>query len=103
MEMVGFGGGDTLVVVTTNYLEAAAYGGASSSLKTTERFTPTGPDTIDWSIRLDDPHTWTRPWSFGMQLTRDPDAQVFEYACHEGNEGMRNMLKAARDAEKQQH
>ena len=94
--------GDTLVVVTTNYLEAAAYGGASSALKTTERFRPTGPDTIDWSIRFEDPHTWTRPWSFGMLLTRDPNSQVFEYACHEGNEGMRNMLKAARDAETRQ-
>ncbi len=92
--------GDTLVVVTTNYLEAGAYGGASSALTTTERFKPTGPNTIDWSIRFDDPHTWTRPWSFGMLLTRDPQSQVFEYACHEGNEGMRNMLKVARDAEK---
>jgi hypothetical protein len=92
--------GDTLVVMTTNYLEAGAYGGASSALTTTERFKPTGPNTIDWSIRFDDPHTWTRPWSFGMLLTRDPQSQVFEYACHEGNEGMRNMLKVARDAEK---
>jgi hypothetical protein len=92
--------GDTLVVETTNYLEAAAYGGASSALKTTERFTRTGPKTIEWSIRLDDPHTWARPWSFGMRLTLDPQSQVFEYACHEGNEGLRNMLKVARDAEK---
>jgi hypothetical protein len=92
--------GDTLVVVTANYLEAGAYGGASSAHKTTERFKPTGPNTIDWSIRFEDPHTWTRPWSFGMLLTRDPQSQVFEYACHEGNEGMRNMLKVAREAEK---
>jgi hypothetical protein len=94
--------GDTLVVVTTNYLEAGAYGGASTALKTTERFKPTGPNTIEWSIRFEDAHTWTRPWSFGMQLTRDPNSQVFEYACHEGNEGMRNMLKVARDAERKQ-
>jgi hypothetical protein len=93
--------GDTLVVVTTNYKEAAAYGGASSALKTTEWFKPTGPNTIEWSIKFDDPHTWTKPWSFGMRLTRDPHSQVFEYACHEGNEGMRGMLKAAREAEKQ--
>jgi hypothetical protein len=92
--------GDTLVVETTNYREAAAYGGASSSLKTIERFTPTGPDTIEWSIRLEDPRTWTRPWSFGMRLTKDAQSQVFEYACHEGNEGLRNMLKVAREAEK---
>ena len=92
--------GDTLVVVTTNYLEAGAYGGASSALKTTERFTPSGPNTIDWSIKFEDPHTWARPWSFGMLLTRDPQSQLFEYACHEGNEGMRGMLKAARESEK---
>jgi hypothetical protein len=92
--------GDTLVVETTNYREEGAYGGASSALKTVERFTPTGPNTVEWSIRFEDPHTWTRPWSFGMRLTRDPSSQVFEYACHEGNEGMRNMLKAAREAEK---
>jgi hypothetical protein len=94
--------GDTLVVVTTNYKEAGTYGGASSALKTTEWFKPTGPNTVDWSIRFDDPHTWTKPWSFGMLLTRDPHSQVFEYACHEGNEGMRGMLKAAREAEKNQ-
>ena len=94
--------GDTLVVVTTNYREAGAYGGASSALKTTEWFKPTGANTIDWSIRFEDPHTWTKPWSFGMQLTRDPQSTVFEYACHEGNEGMRGMLKAAREAEKKE-
>src|SRR5262245_17423785 len=71
--------GDTLVIVTTNYLEAGAYGGASTALKTTERFKPTGPKTIDWSIRFDDPHTWERPWSFGMLLTRDQGFQLFEY------------------------
>jgi hypothetical protein len=92
--------GDTLVVVTSNYHEGAAFGGASSSLKTIERFRPTGPDTIEWSIRFEDARTWARPWSFGMRLTRDPEARVFEYACHEGNEGLRNMLKVARDAEK---
>ena len=94
--------GDTLVVVTTNYREAGAYGGASSALKTTEWFKPTGPNTVDWSIKFEDPHTWTKPWSFGMLLTRDPHSQVFEYACHEGNEGMRGMLRAAREAEKRQ-
>ena len=92
--------GDTLVVTTTNYHEAAAFAGASSSLTTVERFTPTGPDTIEWSIRFEDARTWTKPWSFGMRLTRDPEARVFEYACHEGNEGLRNMLKIARDEEK---
>src|SRR4051794_13155419 len=71
--------GDTLVVETTNYLEAAAYGGASDHLKTTERFTPSGKD-IEWSITMDDPHTWVRPWTWGMRLTRDDSEAVFEYA-----------------------
>ena len=94
--------GDTLVVETTNYLEKSATNGASEHLKTTERFTPTGANTIDWSITLDDPHTWTKPWTYGMQLTKDPKAELFEYACHEGNEGMRGMLKAERLKEKEE-
>ena len=88
--------GDTLVVETTNYLEASATNGASKYLKTTERFKPTSANTIDWSITLDDAHTWTKPWTYGMQLTKDPKAELFEYACHEGNEGLRHMLEVAR-------
>jgi hypothetical protein len=91
--------GDTLVVETTNYLEASAYGGASDHLKTTERFTPSGKD-IEWSITFDDPHTWVRPWTFGMRLTQDDNEGIFEYACHEGNQGLRDILSAARAAEK---
>jgi hypothetical protein len=87
--------GDTLVVETTNYLEKSAYNGASAHLKTIERFKPV-KGGIDWSITLDDPHTWVKPWSFGMFLTRDDTEPVVEYACHEGNEGMRGMLSAAR-------
>jgi len=93
--------GDTLVVETTNFVEAAAFRGASKQLKMTERFKPTGAKTIDWSVTLDDPHTWTRPWTFAMNLTRDESAPVFEYACHEGNYGMENILSAARVEEGQ--
>jgi hypothetical protein len=92
--------GDTLVVETTNFVEAAAYRGASKSLKMTERFKPLGPNTVEWSVMLDDPHTWTRPWTFAMNLTRDETKPVFEYACHEGNYGMQNILSAARAEEK---
>jgi hypothetical protein len=91
--------GDTLVVETTNFNEAAAYGGASDHLKTTERFTPSGKD-LEWSITFDDPHTWVKPWTFGMRLSRDDAQPIFEYACHEGNEGLRGILSAARAAEK---
>jgi hypothetical protein len=93
--------GDTLVVETTGYLERSAFGGSSERLKTTERFRPTSRDTIDWSITFDDPDTWVRPWTFGMRLTRDDAQPVFEYACHEGNEGMRGMLSAARAEERE--
>jgi hypothetical protein len=52
-------------------------------------------------VTVDDPHTWTRPWTWAMNLSvRDASQQPFEYACHEGNYGMRNMLNAAREAEK---
>ncbi len=89
--------GTTLVVETTNFTDKTAYRGSSQSLKMTERFKPVGPDSVDWSVTFEDPHTWTRPWTFGMTLTKMDDTQrPFEYACHEGNYGLRNILSAAR-------
>jgi hypothetical protein len=93
--------GDTLVVETTNFDARLLYRNASESLKIVERFKRVSPDTIEWSVTLDDPKTWTRPWTWAMDLSRrDESQQPFEYACHEGNYGMRNMLNAAREAEK---
>jgi hypothetical protein len=91
--------GDTLVVETTNFRERSAFRGASSHLKLTERFKPVGPKTIEWSVTADDPHTWTRPWTFALSLTHDEAQPVFEYACHEGNHGLRDILSAARAEE----
>jgi hypothetical protein len=91
--------GDTLVVETTNVLEKSAYGGASDRLTLVERFRPVRAGVIDWSITLDDASTWQRPWTFGMQLTRDDSQSVFEYACHEGNDGLQGILRAARAEE----
>ena len=88
--------GDTLVVETTNFTDKTPYRGSSQYLKLVERFTPLGPDTLEWSVTFDDPHTWTRPWTFAMNLTHDESQPPFEYACHEGNYGLRNMLSAAR-------
>ena len=65
-----------------------------------ERFTPIGPDTVEWAVTLDDPHTWATPWTFTMNLTEDESQPPFEYACHEGNYGLRNILTAARAEEK---
>jgi hypothetical protein len=91
--------GDTLVVETTNFTDKTPYRGSSQALKLIERFTPLGPDTLEWSVTFDDPHTWDRPWTFAMNLTHDESEPLFEYACHEGNYGMRNMLSAARAEE----
>jgi hypothetical protein len=92
--------GNTLVVETTNFLEKSAYGGASSHLKTIERFRPMEDGNLDWSITFDDPHTWVRPWTFGMRLTRADGQPIYEYACHEGNEGIQGILKSARTEDK---
>jgi hypothetical protein len=77
------------------------YRNASESLKIVERFKRVGPDMVEWSVTLDDPRTWVRPWTYAMDLAKkDESQQPFEYGCHEGNYGMRNMLNAAREAEK---
>ena len=92
--------GSTLVVETTNFTDKTAYRGSSENLKLVERFKPLGPNTVEWSITFDDPHTWTKPWTFAMNLTKVPDEQgPFEYACNEGNYGLRNILTAARAEE----
>ena len=91
--------GDTLVVETTNFIEGATFFGASKHLTLTERFKPVGPTTIEWSVTFDDPHTWTRSWAFAMNLAKDETKPPYEYACHEGNYGMSNILSAARAEE----
>jgi hypothetical protein len=88
--------GNTLVIETTNFKPATAYRGASEQLKLIERFTPMGPKTVQWSVTADDSHTWARPWTFSMNLTKDPTQAIFEYACHEGNYGLRDILSGAR-------
>jgi hypothetical protein len=94
--------GSTLVVETTNFTDKTSYRGSSEQLKLTERFKPVGPNTVEWAVTFDDPQTWTRPWTFAMDLTKVPDAQgPFEYACHEGNYGLHNILTAARAEEQE--
>src|SRR5688572_24946818 len=91
--------GNTLVVETTNFDPRTIYQNATPKLRLIERFTPMAPDRIEWSLTVNDPDTWTRPWTFGMALTADPDQPLFEYACHEGNYAMRNILSAGRAAD----
>jgi hypothetical protein len=91
--------GNTLVVESTNFHPRSRFRNGSEKLRLVERFTPVAPDKIEWSLTVIDPDTWTRPWTYGMQLTQDPDQPLFEYACHEGNYAMRNILSAARAEE----
>ena len=90
--------GDTLVVETTNFNGAIPYRGSSDQLRLIERFTPVSPDTVEWSVTFDDPATWERSWTFAMNLTK-VDEHPFEYACHEGNYAMRNIMRIEREAE----
>jgi hypothetical protein len=87
--------GSTLVVETTNLKVGTR--GASSDLRLTERFTRTAAGHIDYRVTFADPATWTAPWTAALDLAARPDdAGVFEYACHEGNYGMANMLSTSR-------
>ena len=94
--------GETLVVETTNFKDQIAYRNANGeTLRLIERFTATGPNSVEWAVTVDDPTTWTKPWTFAMNLTKkDATQRPFEYACHEGNYGLRNILSAARAEEK---
>ena len=92
--------GNTLVVETTNFTNRTAIGvngngqPHSDALTLTERFIPVDANTLRWEVTVDDPKTWTRPWTFGLPLKKDSSQPVFEYACHEGNYAIRNILTA---------
>jgi hypothetical protein len=93
--------GDTLVVETKNFPLETAPQRASEKVTMTERFTAVAKDLVEWRVTFNDPSTWTRPWTYMMPLTKvDDSKEVYEYACHEGNNAMRNILSAQRAAER---
>ena len=93
--------GDELVVETTNFLERSVYRNANPDrLTVTERFKRVGPKTLQWTVTIDDPTTWTRPWTFSLPLTLNPSESIQLYECHEGNYGLPNILSAARAEER---
>ena len=105
--------GSTLVVETTNFKgggwiataqNTAAVRGMpfSDQLRTTERFTRTDHDTMQYEITIDDPVNYSAPWKVAYPLARDDQYQVFEYACHEGNHAIELMLGGARAQEAQE-
>lgn len=90
--------GNTLVVETTNFTDKTAFRGSSKDLRLIERFTRTGPDTVMYEFTVNDPASFTKPWS--AQIPMKPKRQpLFEYACHEGNYAMDGMLGGARKEE----
>ena len=94
--------GSTLVVETRRFKQRSAYRNANAdTLRLVERFTRTAPDRIEWSVTVDDPQTWTRPWTFAIPLTMNDSEPVAQYECHEGNQAIRNILSAARAKERQ--
>ena len=94
----GWWEGDTLVVETTNFDERRDWRGTSDALKVTERFTMVDRDTITYEFTVEDPKTWDSAWKGEVPIRRI-DEPVFEYACHEGNYGLPNILRGQRRAE----
>ena len=93
--------GDTLVVETTNFRPGATFQNANAeTLKITEYFTRTDQNTIEYKFTVEDPSTWTRPWSAIVPLSH-MDGPIFEYACSENNNDAVNILAGARAAERQ--
>jgi hypothetical protein len=102
--------GETLVIETTNFTDQDAIGsnGAgypgdpghhSAELKVIERLTRVGPDTINYEATVVDPKTWVKPWTMLIVLKKDPRYQLLEYACHEGNYALGDILSGARAEE----
>ena len=98
-DSIGRWDGDTLVVETTNFSNKTRFRGSSENLKVTERFTRLDARTLRYQFTIEDPATWTRPWTaeYAWPLTND---LMYEYACHEGNYAMGNILRGARLKEK---
>jgi hypothetical protein len=103
-DSIGWWDGNTLVVETTNFPAGVEYRGYSAKdLRVIERFTRIGPKTVEWSMTFDNPKIWTKAWTYSYPMTEDTTQPIFEYACHEGNYGLANILSAGRavDAKEQ--
>jgi hypothetical protein len=91
--------GDTLVIETRNFNGKIAFRGSGANLRLTERYTRVGPDAIDFRLTFEDETQWMQPWTVAY-LMRTAEGELYEYACHEGNYGLRNILENARAEEK---
>ncbi len=99
--------GNTLVIETTNFTDRTSVGPNgggprhSAAMTMTERITRIDPEMINYELRVDDPKTYVQPWTLRMTLTQQPDYEIYEYGCHEGNRSVPNSLSAERAYEKQ--
>jgi hypothetical protein len=93
--------GKTLVVDTTNFTDKTNFRGTSDRLHVVERFTRIDGDTLLYEFTVDDPSSFTKPWTAVLPMKRSDD-RIFEYACHEANYGLEGVLRGARFAEKKQ-
>lgn len=109
-DSIGYWEGDTLVVETRNYnnkgmIASSGSGGRlkgvpiTEDLHVVERFTRVSDDTILWEARISDPEVYTEAFTVSMPLTRNDDYVMYEYACHEGNYAVRNVLRGGREKE----
>jgi hypothetical protein len=90
--------GNALVVETANFSDKTNYRGSGATLHMVERFTRTGRNTVEYRLTVDDPTTWTKPWTVEEHM-RTSEGDLYEYACHEGNYGLHNILEVARRRE----
>ena len=98
-DSVGHWEGDTLVIDTTNYKPQSFMSSSSEQLHVTERLTRTGPESMKYEITINDPGTWTKPWSLMIPLQRTSEL-IYEYACQEGNIGLAGILSGTRAEER---
>jgi hypothetical protein len=97
-DSVGRWEGDTLVVETTNFTDKTRYRGSSENLRVIERFTRVGPNALLYRFTIEDPSTWARPWT-GEYAWPATSERIYEYACHESNYALENILRGARRRE----
>jgi hypothetical protein len=97
-DSIGHWDGNSLVVETTNFSEKQNFRGSFETLHLVERFTRVDASTINYEVTVNDPATWTRPWTASIPVTKleDKVPEIFEYDCHEGNYGMAGLLRGAR-------
>jgi len=95
----GWWEGDTLVVETTNFNGKNNYRGSTTGLHLVERYTRVADNRLEMRLTVSDPTTWERPWTVLLPM-RPTEGELLEYACHEANLSMVNILEVARDAEK---